>query len=270
MRRYYISLLVITSLSVNNIFAQATLPDFTLKNTNNKITVLWLNQYPKQVNGISVQRSYDSTKNFTSIASVFNPQNTVNGYTDINPPYDKMYYRLFIGFDTGVYILTESKRPEVNSSIDYTQLIIEINALYEKNIQLYKEKVEAQRIAAQLLAARNPTKKQSNNTKPKTNITEGDEEDFNTGPATFPSRRIFTNKDNNVVVKLANAKTNKYSITFFTEDYRSLFTINNVTDDYFTIEKVNFSSAGWYSFEIFRNDQLYEENKIYIAKDEKK
>ncbi len=97
-------------LSVSSLFGQATLPDFTLKSTDGKISVFWLNNYKRPVKGISVQRSYDSTKNFFSIASILNPQNSINGFTDSMAPYNKMYYRLFIGFDTGVYLLTRSKR----------------------------------------------------------------------------------------------------------------------------------------------------------------
>lgn len=264
--------MTVACLSMNSLYGQATLPDFTLKNNKGEISVLWLNQYPKQVNGISVQRSYDSTKNFTSIASVFNPQNTINGFTDINPPYNKMYYRLFIGFDTGVYILTESKRPEVNTDINYTQLIIEINAVYERNIQLYEEKIKAQKIAAQAIAARNaakaPAKKGTAVSKAKTPEAVIEEALINE-VITYPSKRVFTDKDNNIVVKLPNTKSNKYRIKFFTEGYKPLFTINNIVDDYYIIEKVNFNNSGWFLFEVFRNEALFEENRFFISKDER-
>ena len=146
-------------LFAGSLFGQATLPDFTLKNTDGKISVFWQNNYKRPVKGISVQRSYDSTKNFFSIASILNPQNSVNGFTDSMAPYNKMYYRLFIGFDTGIYLLTPSKRPEVNTVIDYTRLIQEINALYEKNIQLQEEKLQLQKELAIALAAKNKDRK---------------------------------------------------------------------------------------------------------------
>lgn len=271
MRKIYILLFLGITFSFSRLYGQAILPDFTIKNTNGEISVFWLNQYPIRVNGISVQRSYDSTKNFTSIASVFNPQNTVNGFTDVNPPYNKMYYRLFIGFDTGVYILTEPKKPELYTVIDYSKLIIEINALYEKNILLHQERLKAQKEAALALAAKKPVKK-AGTVKPrvvKPPVEEVDMAIINE-VITYPSKRIYTDDDDNIVIKLPFIKSNNYTIKFYTEDYKPLFDIKNVTEDLLIIEKVNFSHAGWYMFEIFKNDLLYEENKFYIPKDEKK
>ncbi len=272
MRKFCFLLFTCLLFSSGRLYAQAILPDFTLENINGNISVLWTNEYPKQVNGISVQRSYDSSKNFTSIASVFNPQNSVNGFTDVNPPYNKMYYRLFIGFDTGVYILTEPKRPEVNTTIDYTALIIEINALYEKNILLHQAKLKAQKAAELALAAKKPAvKKVTKAPATKTKIPiEIAEPDILNEVITYPSKRVFTDKADNIIVKLPNFKKNSYSIKFFSNDYKLLFEVKHVFDDYITIEKVNFVHAGWFTFEIFRNGLLFEENKLYIPKEDKK
>ena len=272
MRRFYFLFTFCCVLSVSSLLGQATLPDFTLKNTDGKISVFWLNNYKRPVKGISVQRSYDSTKNFFSIASILNPQNSVNGFTDSIPPYNKMFYRLFIGFDTGVYLLTSSKRPELNTVIDYTKLIQEINALYEKNIQLQEEKVRLQKELEIARAAKNKNKPVTKNTKTsdkKPAVTEVSDEIVNQ-VITYPSKRIFTDKDNNVVIKLFNVKANKYVIRFLTEDYKLLFEIKSPPDDFFVIEKMNFTHAGWYQFEIYKNDFLLEENKFYISNEEKK
>jgi hypothetical protein len=274
MRRYYLLFTFCGLFFVDSLFAQATLPDFTLKNTNGKISIFWLNGYKKPIKGISVQRSYDSTKNFFSIVSILNPQNSVNGFTDSMPPYNKMYYRLFIGFDTGVYVLTHSKRPEMNTVIDYSRLIQEINALYEKNIQLQEEKLKLQKELAIALAATNKSKAVVGNVKPKTNVKKPDitevSEDIVNQVITYPSKRIFTDKDNNIVTRLFNVKANKYVVRFLTEDYKLLFEIKNPPEDYFVIEKVNFTHAGWYQFEIYKNEYLLEENKFYISGEEKK
>jgi hypothetical protein len=256
-------------LFVGSLFGQATLPDFTLKSTDGKISVFWLNNYKRPVKGISVQRSYDSTKNFFSIASILNPQNSINGFIDSLAPYNKMYYRLFIGFDTGVYLLTSSKRPEVNTIIDYNKLIKEINALYEKNIQLQEEKMRLQRELEIARAAKTKNKPSAKNTAKKPVATQVSEEIISQ-IITYPSKRIYTDKDNNIVTKLFNVSGNKYVIRFLTEDYKLLFEIKNPTDDYFVIEKVNFAHGGWYQFEIYKNEFLLEENKFYISTDEKR
>jgi len=270
MRKLYFLFSFCFVLSVGSLFGQATLPDFTLKNTDGKISVLWLNNYQKPVKGISVQRSYDSTKNFFSIASILNPQNSVNGFTDSMAPYNKMFYRLFVGFDTGVYVLTQAKRPEVNTVIDYSKLIQEINALYEKNIQLQEEKMRLQKELETARAAK--LKKKAGNKKltEKKPAEKEVSEEIISQVITYPSKRIFTDRDNNVVTKLFNVKANKYVIRFLTEDYKLLFEIKNPPDDYFVIEKMNFTRAGWYQFEIYKNEFLLEENKFYISNEEKR
>ena len=237
--------------SFNLLIAQATLPDFTLKNTNGRINILWLNQYPGHVNGISIQRSYDSLKNFSSIASVLHPQNMINGYTDNNPPYPHMYYRLFIGFDTGTYIFTVSKRPELNSTIDYSSIISEVNALYEKSLEM------------------NSGKEKKTGKPGKKNIPDTDTDAAVAKPPA-PSKWIYTDKSYNIVIRLPDVKTNKYRVKFLTEDNRSLFELKQVSDGFSTLEKVNFKNAGWYKFEIYKDELLFEENKFFIPKDVKK
>lgn len=275
MRKFCILIIWGTLLIQSRGIAQSTLPDFTLKNINGDISVLWLNNFAQHVNGISVQRSYDSLNNFTSITSVFNPQNKVNGFTDVNPPYNKMFYRLFIGFDTGNYILTESKRPELINHADYSKLILEINSLYEK-IKIPKEEKSGKlKDAAVFPTVKKDAKPAAGTTRTgKTTTVKSPNkvitQEILDEVITYPSKRIYTDKDNNIVMKLPHVKTQKFVVKFFTEDYKPLFTLNNVNDDYFIIEKVNFTQAGWYVFEIYKNDQLFEENKFYIPKDVKK
>lgn len=274
MSKFYLLFSFCVLLTAGSLFGQAMLPDFTLKNNNGKISIFWLNNYKKNVKGISVQRSYDSLRNFFSIASILNPQNPVNGFTDSTPPYNKMFYRLFIAFDTGLYLLTQSKRPELNTEIDYTRLIQEINTLYEKNTRLQEDKVKLNKDLAKALAEKNkikaPAKTTKNKPADKKSTETGALEDITSQVTTYPSKYIFTDKDNNVIATLLNVKENKYVIRFFTEDHKLLFEIKNPPDDYFVIEKVNFTRAGWYQFELYNNDFLLEENKFHISGDEKK
>ncbi len=259
MHKFYILLALGVFFSHERLFSQATLPDFTLKNTNGRINILWLNQYPAHVNGISIQRSYDSLKNFSSIASVINPQNKINGFTDENPPYQHMYYRLFIGFDTGNYIFTASKRPEPNTTIDYSSIIAEINALYEKANQMQSGKEKKPGKAGK--ATRSTSLKKNN---PATDTVAA------VAKPPAPSKWIYTDKSFNIVISLPDVLANKYRVKFFTEDNRSLFELRQVSDEYSTLEKVNFKNAGWYKFEIYKDEMLFEENRIFIPKDVKK
>ncbi len=60
---------------------------------------------------ISIQRSFDSLRNYTTIGSVENPQNRENAYADATPPYDNMYYRVFVAFAGGSYVFSKAARP---------------------------------------------------------------------------------------------------------------------------------------------------------------
>jgi hypothetical protein len=118
MRTIYFILIFGTIFSSGNLFAQDTLPGFTVKNNKGKVSVSWQNKYTKEVKGISIQSSFDSLKKYSTIKAIPNPADEVNGFFDIDVPYEKMFYRLFIVFDSGAYIFTASKRPEVDPKFD--------------------------------------------------------------------------------------------------------------------------------------------------------
>ena len=91
--------------------AQDTLPRFSVaaKGTG-KILVSWHNNY-KVVTQISIQRSTDSLKNFTTLITVPDPRLPENGAMDTRAPHPNFYYRLFIVLEEGKYLFTPSRRP---------------------------------------------------------------------------------------------------------------------------------------------------------------
>src|SRR5215212_7555833 len=112
MRRFIIFLFLLAS---NNIlFAQDTLPRLTVVNISNHILISWTNPY-FNLTTINIQRSYDSTKNFKTIGTILDVKNKKNGYADNKPPYNKMFYRVFVSFEGGTYLFTKSYRPIVDT-----------------------------------------------------------------------------------------------------------------------------------------------------------
>ena len=90
--------------------AQDTLPRFTASARGpGKILISWHNNYPV-VTQISIQRSTDSLKNFTTLLTVPDPRLPANGAVD-RAPHPNFYYRLFIVLENGKYIFTPSRRP---------------------------------------------------------------------------------------------------------------------------------------------------------------
>ena len=87
---------------------------------------------------------------------------------------------------------------------------------------------------------------------------------------TYPSERIFTSKDNNIVIHLTDAATKKYSAKFFNESDSLLFELTKLNDEYLILEKVNFVHAGWFHFEVYESGKLVEKNKFQILSKEQK
>jgi hypothetical protein len=216
---------------VASLFAQEILPGISVKNLSGKIIVSWRNEYKQPVTTINIQRSYDSLKNYTTIGSVLNPQNQENGYADANPPYTKMYYRVFIAFEGGSYLLTTPTRPvkdTASATVATVRFPWQVDPTVDPKIQV-----------------------------PPANV------------INYPSKWVYTARDNNVVIYLPNAGTKKYNAIFFDELENKIFELTNLKDEYLIIEKVNFIRSGWYRFELFESGQLVENNNFFIPMDGK-
>jgi hypothetical protein len=210
-----------------NVFAQDTLPKFTVRNAgNNRVIVGWVNKYPgtKQ---ISVQRSFDSLKNYKTILSVTDPSAIQNGFADTKAPSDRMFYRLFINLDKGEFFFTEAKRPVIDTTV-----------VAEKPV----DKKPEQKV---VIAEKPPVKK----------------------PDFTPSFYVYTNKDGYVFLNLPDADSKKYHIKFFEEDNSLLFELKNIKETGLTLDKANFIHAGWFRFELYNEDKLIEKNKFYLSKE---
>lgn len=232
-------LLFLGVVGFNNLLqAQEILPGISVRNSSGKIIVSWRNEYQKPVSNISIQRSYDSLNNYTTIGSVLNPQNKENGYADLSAPYNKMYYRLFIAFEGGSYIISTPARP-----------VKDTGALVSAEVK-YPWQVDP-------------------NADPNINIPPTTFPPVNNLPnaPAYPSKWVFTARDNNVVIHLPDVEIKKYSVKFFDELDNELFELKNLKDDYLIIEKVNFKKSGWYHFELFESGKSIEKNRFFIAKD---
>jgi hypothetical protein len=198
-------------------FAQDTLPKVSVTQISNKVLISWTNPYTS-LTTINIQRSYDTLKNFTTIGSVLNINAKSNGFVDAKEFIPPQYYRLFISFEGGTYIFTQSYRPV----IDTLKTIPEATEILQ------------------------PVKTWF-----------------------VPSKRVYTGKENNVIIALPDAETKKYSIKFFEEDGSLIFEVKKVTEPWLTLDKVNFLHAGLFSFEIYADGVLIEKHKLYIPKDGK-
>jgi len=224
---FFITLLLI----LHNIsFAQDTLPKISVTQLGSKVLVSWVNPF-EGVTTINIQRSYDSLKGFTTIGSVLNVKAKENGYVDSKEFIPPQYYRVFISFEGGTYMFTQSHRPIIDTS---------------KNAAEIKENVIRENETKEAVKPGSPSQTYF-----------------------IPSKLVYTGKENNIIISLPDADKKKYSIKFFEQDGTPLFEIKKVTETYLTLDKVNFTHAGLFNFEVYADGLLIEKHKFYIPKDGK-
>lgn len=121
MRVFFVFTLVIFCFMSHTAAAQDTLPKFSVKNVgNNRVIIGWVNTYA-DLKQISIQRSFDSLKNYKTILSVTDPSAVQNGYADTKAPTDHMYYRIFYVMGNNTFYFTAAKQPVVDVSATNTQ-----------------------------------------------------------------------------------------------------------------------------------------------------
>ncbi|UEG49133.1 hypothetical protein LK994_10870 [Ferruginibacter lapsinanis] len=86
----------------------------------------------------------------------------------------------------------------------------------------------------------------------------------------IPSRYIYTDRENNVIINIPAATIKKYSVKFFDANDKFMFEIKNIPEPYLTLEKVNFKHSGWFNYQLFENEALLEKFQFFISKDYKK
>lgn len=231
--------LSIISLAASRSLAQDTLPKFSVKNVgNNRIVVGWVNTF-ETVKQISIQRSFDSTRNFKTILTVADPTLPENGFADTKANHDQMFYRLYIMLDKGAYLFSDSKRP-------FKDTIVKKDAAVKTDMPgLVVPVIISDSVVIGPVAANN---------RPKADMF-------------IPSKRVFTYKDGYVRVLLPDEEEKKYSIKFFTQENELLFELKEVKEKDFKIDKANFYHAGWFKFELYQDGELLEKNKFYIPKE---
>lgn len=97
--------------------AQDTLPRFSVTAKGpGKILISWHNRYTT-VSQISIQRSPDSLKYFTTLLTVPDPHLPENGAMDLKATHPNYYYRLFIVLEEGKYLFTSSRKPQTSTGV---------------------------------------------------------------------------------------------------------------------------------------------------------
>lgn len=233
MKKLFLSFLLIVTATCRILYAQDTLPKFSVRDLgNNHIILSWTNPF-ESIRQIGIQRSPDSLKNFKTVLTVPDPATPQNGIMDTKAPNNRMFYKLYVLLDKGVYFFSESKRPAPDTI---------------RHSELTQEKVITPVADSSVTTDLNIPSKIA-------------------PVANFPSTHVFTSKDGYVSIKLPDYDQKKYSIKFFEENDSLLFELKEITEGSLKIDKTNFYHAGWFRFELYDDDKLIEKNKFYLQKD---
>ncbi|WP_346237194.1 hypothetical protein ABDK00_011810 [Niabella insulamsoli] len=107
---------ILTGFIFTGLQAQEMLPDFSVyKVGGGRVVVAWTHNY-QGIKQINIQRSTDSLNFFKTVGTMPDPTLQQNGFADVKPPSDNMFYRVFVMFEGGKYISTKSKRPTLDST----------------------------------------------------------------------------------------------------------------------------------------------------------
>jgi hypothetical protein len=326
--------------------AQEILPGFSASlKSNGKVLISWRNNYPS-INQISIQRSTDSLRNFTTLITVPDPRIPENGFVDGKANGSKLFYRIFILFPNSKYLFTKSRRaaPEPreptaqvdktvaedrpktpasqpenkqnNPASDQVNTAASVKPREEDEKYLILPKIDNSRIFYMMdntgmkkPAVNNPGKIKAptievqkilvvkkrdsvimrlagtqlghfsdsliKQTKDTLLFVNADTLQINPYIEIYKepkevykiSSHVFTAKDGNVTIALADYNHKKYFVAFYELDDSPLLEVKDIHDAELIIDKTNFGHSGWFRFELYEDGKLKEKNKLFIPKE---
>lgn len=249
------------------LYAQDTLPRFTVKPLGkNKVQISWVNPY-KGLIQLNIQKSFDSTYNFRTIYTATSPELPTNGYIDQQVvPGTKYYYRIFYMQSGGNYFFSETIS---NSSYVLPQgpatlpepLESEPSVTVFKRDSIYKKFV-----FADFKKFRDSISARTKDTLTRVDQNKFVWKPFQPKPIWKPSIYIYTNNQGYPTIQLPLFRQRNYRIVFSEEDGSVLFSIEKINDSPLMLDKTNFFKSGWFWFELYENGELLEKNKFYLGK----
>ena len=257
MNRYFFLALLLLSFSC---FSQDSLPNFSVVHKgNNRIIVSWNNKYP-QLKQISIQRSSDSLNNFKTILTVPDPMNPQNGFMDTKAQAGKLFYRIYILFNGGNFLVSKPKTPIFDSILlrAITPKLVAkpiIDFLPEPELDEVIQHVKKMKDVKFNLLTDTAFRNMDGS------ITIKNKLDLQ-----LTTYRIIANSEGLVKIRLSDFNTKKYSIKFYEEDATFLFEIKSIKEPLLLLEKSNFLHAGWFYYELFENEKLTEKQRFFIPK----
>ena len=244
--------------------AQDTLPNFSIRNLgSNRTQISWINPYETIVQ-LSVQRSFDSLKNFRTIFSPAIASSRQNGYLDTKAPAGQVYYRIYYVLAGGAYFFTPAKKSA--SGVELSSRFGPLEPEQLITIRL-RDAVIGQLSSEEYKRFRDSMIYQTKDTLFAIAPNEIVIKPYAAKQMWRASQYVFSTREGFINIKLPQAATKHYRIVFFEEDGRELFEVERVKEPLLVIDKANFIHSGWFLFDLYENGTLIERNKFYVARD---
>ncbi|HET7001415.1 MAG TPA: hypothetical protein VFI33_08905, partial [Puia sp.] len=212
--RFLFVLILISFFALPYAKAQDTLPGFTASlKSSGKVLISWRNGYPL-VNQISIQRSTDSLRNFTTLLTVPDPQIPENGFVDSKPGNSKMYYRIFILFPNSKYMFTKSRRPLLERAEQPTVNAKQVSGSKQKTGQVQTKQKQVVPVATVTQSAGSESGKSIASANP-ANVTKTDPVPPDAKPAEEEEKYLILPKIDNsrIYYMMDNSSMKKPSVT---------------------------------------------------------
>ena len=75
---------------------------------------------------------------------------------------------------------------------------------------------------------------------------------------------VYTNKSGYIQIQLNSPSSFVYRLVFLDDTGKEIFQMKKIGSDNLILDKTNFPHAGWYSFELYKDEKLFEKNKVYL------
>lgn len=244
------ALLITANCVLHTAQCQPILPNIISITQHGMNLLSWTNQYDG-IKSISVQRSSDSSYNYTTIGYVKGLKKGPQDFIDAHPALGNNWYRLYIIFASDLTWYSNRFKLHVDSA---RLLAVRGPSPSNDSLQKIAGTLRITDTNAAVVAA----------TKPVISLGASDAN----GPDAYAyirSQYVFTNPfTGHINVEIKDAKQFKYSLQFFDAKNARVLEVARISEPAVIIDKRNFQHKGLYRFELVRDKEKLEMGYITI------
>lgn len=229
-------LLLFFILPALQVFAQPTLPQIGAISKDGINILSWMNPYTTGITSVSIQRSADSTFNYSTIGYIKNMNKAQQTYIDSRPMLGNNWYRVVVLFNSGTDWVS-----------DVVKLTLDSNAIANRKPLPPNDSLQEMLKSMQTLS---PEQAASN---------------LNQNATYAKSQYVFTNPfTGNVDIQVPDAFEHNYTLHFYDQNEKEVLLVPRINDTAIILDKRNFESSGLFHFKLMKEDKEFATGYITI------